>query len=74
MLEATQTYCPSRAFPSGVLLKGCWVEGKPLFTGFLPPPALRGFYFHQKMFLVKKKPKTTTKQPFYIQCKCCAKL
>lgn len=57
MLEATQTYCPPRAFPSGVPLKGCRVEGEPFFTGFLSPPALRGFYFHQKMFLVKKKKK-----------------
>lgn len=51
MLEAAQTYCAPRAFPSSVPLKGCWVEGEPLFTGFLPPPALRGFYFHQKCSL-----------------------
>lgn len=56
-LEATQTYCPTCAFPSGVPLKGPQVEGEQFFLGFLSPPSLRRLCFHHKIFLVKKEKK-----------------
>lgn len=60
-LEATQTYCPTCAFPSGVPLKGPQVEGEQFFLGFLSPPSLRRLCFHHKIFLVKKKRKEEKK-------------
>lgn len=80
ILEATQTYCPSCAFPSGVGLKGCWVDGELFFTGFLPCPCFKRVLLspenvswrkeHQK----DKTKKPTAKQLWYIQHKCCAEL